>query len=180
MTRYKGIASGDMPVGGGAYILEHGFGHEIFNFDPFRGSVYGYGQPPGRKDQWEQAKINLDRLGASATDDSVSGVLAVWVATAPSGGAYVVGWYNNATVFRKWQASPAGSSRTCKNVDCGYYVTANAKDAVLIAPDQRVFSVPQHGRGNFGQSNIWYADDPRVHRKFREHLFRYIPCCVRR
>lgn len=27
MTRYQGITAGDTPVGGGAYVAEHGFGH---------------------------------------------------------------------------------------------------------------------------------------------------------
>ena len=174
MTRYQGVAGGDTPVGGGAYIAEHGFGHEIFNFQPFQGAVFGYGQPPGRKDQWEQAKINLKRSSASPEDRSAHGVLAVWVATAPTGGAYIVGWYRNATVFRDWQPSPVDSARTYADIDCGYYVTAKAEDAVLLAPDERVFSVPQHGKGNFGQSNIWYADDPDQHQEFREKLLRYV------
>ena len=52
MSRYRGIAGGDTPVGGGAYVAEHGFGHEIFNFQPFKSAVFGYAQPPGRKDKW--------------------------------------------------------------------------------------------------------------------------------
>src|SRR5262245_3305193 len=89
MDHYQGIAGGDTIASGGAYISEHGFGHEIFNFQPFRGTVYGYGQPPGRRDRWDEAKINLTRLGASERDTSVSGVLALWVATSPTGGAFV-------------------------------------------------------------------------------------------
>lgn len=173
MDRYQGLTGGDTISSGGAYVAEHGFGHEIFNFQPFHGAVYGYVQPPSRKDQWEEAKINLTRLGASADDKSVSGVLAVWVATSPLGGAFVVGWYRNATVYRNWQPPPRGSGRRHSDTDCGYYVTTSV-DAVLLAPDERVFSIPQQGKGEFGQSNIWYADDPGQHRQLRFNVLRYI------
>lgn len=174
MTRYQGIAGGDSPVGGGAYVAEHGFGHEIYNFQPFDGSVYGYAQPPGRKDKWSDAKINLTRLGAGSDDKSVSDVLAVWVSTAPTGGAFVVGWYGNATVYREWQPPPTGSNRRYKETDCGYYVTAKREDAVLLTPDERTLSVPQQEKGGFGQSNIWYADDPEQNRDFRRKVLQYV------
>lgn len=174
MTRYQGMVSGDTPVGGGAYVAEHGFGHEIFNFQPFQRAMYGYGQPPGRKDKWSDAKINLTRLGAGAEDKSVPGVLAVWVATSPTGGAFIVGWYKNATVFRDWPSPPAGSARTHAGTDCGYYVTAKSEDVVLLPPDERLFPVPQQEKGGFGQSNIWYANDPGQHRQFRENVLRYV------
>jgi len=173
MTRYAGIAGGDTPVGGGAFVAEHGFGHEIFNFQPFQNAVFGYAQPPGRKDKWSDAKINLTRLDSSA-NGSVSGVLAVWVSTASTGGAFVVGWYKNATVFREWQPPPPGSNRRHKETDCGYYVTAKSGDTVLLAPDERIFPVPQQEKGTFGQSNIWYADDPEQNREFRLKVLQYI------
>lgn len=174
MDRYQGISGSDTISSGGAYVAEHGYGHEIFNFQPFQNTVYGYVQPPGHKDQWEAARINLTRLGALADDESVTGVLTVWVATSPSGGAFVVGWYKNATIYRNWQPPPPGSARRHSDTDCGYYVTASTKDAVLIPPDERVFSIPQKGKGNFGRSNIWYADDPSKHRQLRLNILQYI------
>ena len=129
---------------------------------------------PVAKDQWKDAKINLAHLGASVDDKSVSGVLAVWVATSPSGGAFVVGWYRNATVYRDWQPPPSGSARRHSDADCGYYVTASGENAVLLPPDERVFSIPQKGKGGFGQSNIWYADDPAQHRQLRLNVLRYV------
>ena len=152
----------------------YGFGHEIFNFQPFQGAMYGYVQPPGSKDEWSDAKLNLTRLGTGAADKSVPGVLAVWVATSPSGGAFIVGWYKNATIFRDWQSPPAGSARTHAGTDCGYFVTAKAKDAVLLPPDERVFPVAQLKKGGFGIRNIMYADDPKLHHQFREDVLRYV------
>lgn len=174
MERYSGIVRGDAISGGGAYIREHGYGHEIFNFRPIAGAVYGYVQPPGgRAGRWSEARINVDRLGGAGRA-SVSGVLAVWVATAPEGGALVVGWYANATVHRDWQRPPPGSERMFDGVECGYYVATAASDAHLLLPDERVFSVPQKGVGAFGQSNVWYADKGEQHRAFRGDLLQYI------
>jgi hypothetical protein len=174
MDHYRGITGGDTISSGGAYVAEHGFGHEIFNFQPFQNAVYGYAQPTGRKDKWSEAKINLKQLGASKDDKSVSGVLAIWVATSPTGGAFVIGWYKNATIFRECQSPPAGSVRRYKDTDCGYYVTARAEDAFLLPPDARLFSVPQQKKGGFGQSNIWYANDREQHRQFRLDVLGYV------
>lgn len=53
MDCYQGITGGDTISSGGAYVAEHGFGHEIFNYQPFQNAVYGYVQPPGRDLQWK-------------------------------------------------------------------------------------------------------------------------------
>jgi hypothetical protein len=174
MDHYQGITGGDTISSGGSYVAEHGFGHEIFNFQPFQGTVYGYVQPPGRKGQWKDAKINLPRLGALPDDKSVSNVLAVWVATSPSGGAFVVGWYRNAIVYGNWQSPPPSSVRQYSDTECGYYITASSEDAVLLSPDERVFPIPQQGKGEFGQSNIWYADDPVHHHQLRLNILEYV------
>lgn len=174
MDNYQGITDRDAIAGGGAYVAEHGFGSEIFNYKPFQNMMYGYAQPHSRRGEWQRATIDLNRIGATANEDSLPGVLAVWIATAPWGGAFVVGWYSNATVYKMWQPPPPGSGRQYRGSDCGYYVTASARDAVLLPHDERVFSIPQKGKGAFGQSNIWYADDPVMHRDLRLRVLHYI------
>ena len=32
MDHYRGVTATDTPTGGGAWVKEHGFGHEAFNF----------------------------------------------------------------------------------------------------------------------------------------------------
>ncbi len=177
MEHYQGIVGGDAISGGGAYVVEHGYGHEIFNFQPFDGVVYGYVQPSrGGHNRQGEAGINISRLGVSASSESVSGVLAIWVATArpPQRGAYVVGWYRNATVFRNWQPPIPQLGRQYAGHDFGYYVTAQSGDATRLSSDERVFSVPQKGQGAFGQSNVWYADDLEGHREFRLNVLQFI------
>jgi hypothetical protein len=173
MDRYQGVAGGDTMTGGGAYVEEHGFGHEMFNFLPFQGSVYGYVQPPGRKDRWDEARINLTRLGAAASDVSVSGILAVWIATASTGGTFIVGWYRSATIYRDHQSAPEGSNRLHGEINCGYYASAASENAVCLPRDERVFSVPR-GEGGIGQANIWYADDREQHAQIRDDVLNYI------
>ena len=94
MERYKGLQDGDEIIGGGSYVKIEGCGHEVCNFAEVNGTLYGYVQPPG-------SQIDIDRLGAQPDDDEISNITVVWTATRPTGGTAVIGWYKNATVFRK-------------------------------------------------------------------------------
>lgn len=174
MERYRGQTVADQIVGGGAFVVEHGYGHEMFNFQPCDEHVFGYVQPPGTAYNGELgAGININRLGASSKDDSISGVIAVWVATSPQGGSFIVGWYKNATIYRHWQAPPPEANRRYKEEEFGYYVSAASSDATLLSPDERIFQVPR-GEGGIGQANVWYADSPDAHRQFRSNVLRYL------
>jgi hypothetical protein len=173
MDRYQGL-TGDRITGGGEFVKEHGYGHEIFNFQPFNNSVYGYVQPVrGGINQANGSTINTTRLGAAKGADSLSGVLAIWVATAPEGGSVIVGWYKNATIHRKWQSSPPGAGRDYKGESLGYYISAAEKDMTLLPKDKRLFQVPR-GKGKMGQSNVWYADDPNEHRQLRLDVLNFV------
>ena len=87
MERYRGLV-GDTAAKGGAYVDERGYGDEIFNFQPFKRSVYGFVRPPRPRNSPKDRipNININRLGAADADDHVAGVLAVWVATNPEQG----------------------------------------------------------------------------------------------
>lgn len=163
MRKYRGLA-GDSITGGGAYVQERGYGHEIFNFEPFQGNVYGYVQVNGG--------VDLARIGANYKGNTAEGVLAVWVATHPAGGSYIVGWYSHATVFRYSQEAPLGSARNYKGDRFGYRVSAAAENAVLLDLDERVFEIPR-GKGGLGQANIWYADKPQ-NSGLRQRVIDYI------
>jgi hypothetical protein len=174
MTRYQGQTATDQITGGGAFVKEHGYGHEIFNFQPFEGKVFGYVQPPGSAYNGDSGPgINIERLGASAQDDLRPGVIAIWVATSPQGGSLIVGWYKNATIYRHWQSPPTGANRRYEGSEFGYYVTAASSDAILLPPDERIFQVPR-GENGMGQANVWYADSPDAHRQFRTDVFGYL------
>src|SRR5207253_3826316 len=95
MKRYQGLVADDAPQGGGKFVHEHESDHSMMNFLPFDGRYYGVRTGSG--------EVNLDRLGASPGMDHLDGVTVVWVSTSRDQGPVIVGWYRNATLFRRSQ-----------------------------------------------------------------------------
>jgi len=126
--------------------------------------VYGYVESRGR--------INLERLGAEQGADSISDILIVWTAKHPQGGIYIIGWYNNATVYRDYQDASDMPTRKYKDEYLSYNAVARATDAKLLPEDERTFPIPR-GNGGKGQANVWYCDDPNMI-SFREKVLDYI------
>lgn len=166
MRKYKGV-SGDNIVGGGSFVQEKGYGHEIFNFLPEKNNMYGYVQP-----KMPHNTIKLERLGASSYSQEIDEILVVWVAKSPTGGVYIVGWYKNSTVYRHSQKISKKSSRYYKNENFGYYAKANISECTLLSVDARTFKIPR-GSGGMGQSNVWYADK-NEHLDFKKKVLEYI------
>ena len=150
MREYRGQTATDKIVGGGKYVRVQQRGEEVCNFVSHRGRVYGYVQPVG-------STIALERLGAKPDAEELQGVDVVVTARRPHGGTVIVGWFRNATVFRKPQPLKALSSKHKANNVRKYRYAAQAADVVLLAPDQRTTPVPR-GEGGMGQSNVWYAE----------------------
>lgn len=174
MTNYRGLVGDDeLAIGGGGYVVEHGYGEEIFNFQTFQGRVYGGCRPPGTKGTTD-GRINLKNLGGKSGDEFVSGVTVVWVAVNEKAQAKIVGWYKNAMVFAKWQPPPIGSDRRIEDMDCGFYVTTQEEEAQLIPKHRRSFDVPRGGEGEFGQSNVWYAKGADWHREYRHSVLKLV------
>mgnify|MGYP003590855545 CR=1 FL=1 len=181
MKKYRGLENDELRDGG-AYVVEHGYGGEIFNFLPFQGSMYGYVQPPGRKEiPYNKRIIRIERLGVHANSSFVDGVLLAWVAKRPiEGGTYLIGWYQNATIFRHCQSLPDGSMRELPE-PFGYYARAKESEAILLKPEERTLRVPRAsdfeniGMGGIGQANIWFTDSGKPNdRKFRQDLKHFI------
>jgi hypothetical protein len=165
MQKYQGLA-GDSITGGGAHVQQHHEGCEIFNFKPYEGYMYGFVRVAG--------SINIERLGAPPLDNSIDGVLAIWVAKSPVDGTVIVGWYENATVYRDCQPPPEGSGRERKGRrEWGYRIIAKAEDCRLLPVDERVFRIPRGGKGRMGRANLWYADQP-IHASFRRQVWEYV------
>jgi len=170
MKRYQGLV-GDTPVGGGSYVHQYAFGVEIWNFQHFQGTMYGFVEAG-----WRPLKsINITKLGARRKDQSVSGVLVVWVARHPAHKkTFVVGWYENARVYRDRQALPPGTNRRLQNGQAApYFVEADRQNCLLIPQDMRDFQILRavelkkakiapanlKDAGGIGQSNIYYGQD---------------------
>lgn len=159
MKEYAGPQPHDpRPIGGGSYNRKN-IGHEVFNFKVINGRVYGFIQVQvGRK------RINLERIiPRCEAEDSVDGVLVVFVAVDPEHrGQKVVGWYKNATVYRRHIKVPRWISK--KRRQFKVYAEAASRDAVVIPPDERRCEVPV-GKGSIGQANVCYLYDERGHGK---------------
>lgn len=84
----------------GAY-LRNNIGHEVFNMEPNNvdGRFYGYIPPFDNP--------NIRKLGASATDKSIEGVMVVYVKKLPnSSNRKIVAFTDNAKVYAKKQKRP--------------------------------------------------------------------------
>jgi hypothetical protein len=167
MARYQGLAK-DQISGGFGYVKHHGYGDEIFNFKPYRGHMYGFGNPP-RRSKKKGGSIKIERLGAPKGEPSVDKVLVIWVAKSK-----IIGWYKNATVFRKVRPPPEESRRIFKRKSIGYNVSALRQDCKLLPPDSRLIHVPRakerkHAMGRY----VWYADGT-VNRPFRNRVLKYV------
>lgn len=176
MINYRGVTKNDQIYGGGKFVEENRFGHEMYNFLPFNGRVYGYcrnNRPGGRSEYVHGAGIKLERLGANKQDRQLNGVLVVWLAKRPQAGTEIVGWYKNATVYRDWQDAPQGSNRVFNGEAVGFHASTVEADATLLPPEKRKFVIPAKGPGIIGQANVWYADDPAT-KAIRQQALRFI------
>lgn len=99
---------------------------------------------------------------------SIDGVLIIFIAFSPIKKMnVVVGWYDNATVFRNRVVTPDGRM---------YMATCSAGDAHLIPEQNRSFEVPR-AQGNpfgIGQSNFWYIHNNKNAAEFENELREYI------
>jgi len=161
MESYQGNRKSDQISGGGSFVSEEGTGHEVCNFHVHRGKVYGYVQPARGQRSASAGSIKLESIvggNASSDDEHVENVLVIWTATRPEGGTVVVGWYNNATVFREYQNFKSPPALHSKNGLEGYRIQASSQDAKLLSIDERTIPVPRQTKGGMGQSNVWYGN----------------------
>ena len=159
MNFYRGLRN-DTISGGGKYVADMGYGEEIFNFQPFKGKLYGYVQPKIDKKYKNPSTIKLEKLGALETDEKIDHVTVVWTASDPdNGGTYIVGWYEDATVYRHYQELPLGSKRFYKDRPCGFYTESKEENCTLLNKDQRNVPVLRQKKNWMGQSNVWYAEN---------------------
>jgi len=162
MSRYAGVR-GDPISGGQKYLARHGYGHEMLNFKPYAGKMYGTAPVP-------HGTIRLEKLGAPKGADSVDRVLVVWVAR-----SLIVGWYKNATVYRHSQLPPKSSGHSYKGKPISYYVTAAASDCKIVLPaDSRLFPVPRAGKRKQAMGRYTWFAEGTVNRRFRADVLKYV------
>ena len=160
----------ELAVGGGAHVNKGKLPHESLNFLPVDDTYYGYVQYKGKK-------LGIEKLGAEREDKKVSDVLVVFCAEHPESRDFlVVGWYDDATVYRQRIRRPKPRRG----------VSFTADDATLAAESERCFRIPRardnppSDFGGIGHQNIWYGlsnkkarNNKRV-QAFRKRLIAYI------
>ena len=172
MKYYKGVTPDDHITGGGSYVDEKGYGHEIYNFLPdTQGNIYGFVQVTGDS-------MTISRLGAKYTAPSINGITIVWCS--PHNAAlYIVGWYKNATVYSRTQHYPKSILMTRPLPDpkdrLTYRFTTKKQYAELLPVEERIFEVPRAPKDlvGFGRQNIWYPDSKEAkdyYRKVQEYI----------
>jgi hypothetical protein len=139
-------ADDDPPLGDFGYIKAgNEDSGEALNFKSYRGRLYGYAPAHA---------INLSRLGGSADDEYLDGILVIWTATEPvSKGRYIVGWYRNAKVYANI------TERRPDNLRPGIVAEARVRDTHLVPVDERTFWLPRMKKGWPGQYSAFYASD---------------------
>ena len=160
MTHYRGT-KGDKAEGGFGFLKSGVVAHESWNFEPWRGRVFGYVP--------RSAEIKIKRLGAERGATELNGVTVAWVARNPrTKKTVIVGWYRNATIHRHGEHLTLSRS---KETTVGYQIEADAADAVLLPIDGRIYPIPTaKTKGNLGQSPVWYGRDDA----FNQSVLTYI------
>lgn len=151
MKYYDGPREDDpRPIGGGRYNREE-TGHEVYNCHDINGYCYAFFEPPGKIPPSGKKRLSINRIARDAVQGSVDKVTVVFVATRPEvGGQVVVGWHNNATVFRECQREDRPGLE-----GYGYYSRTRSEDIVVLPVNERIWEIPSDG--SFTHSNVCYV-----------------------
>ena len=133
---------------------------ESYNFKEHSGTYYGYVRTRG--------KIHFEKIekGYSKDEDTMENVLVIWFAKHPSGGQFVIGWYENATLYRTRQPVPLSVLKE-RDSERKIFLAKSTK-AILIPESERNFQIPR-GRSCSGQYDIWYGND-----EWKDKVLNYI------
>ncbi len=193
MEYYRGITETDKPFGAGSYVAETGRAHECYNFKPELlddpdGNEYclGFVMFGGAVGPAE-CEMHLEKMSgceAMRRAETIDGVTVVFCATSPGSHTMrVVGFYKNATAYRRMQWANFSTVENEEDIyEQGYNFIAKKEDCVLIPYTKRhsdsKWYVPQKNKNGstfgFGRSNIWYASDAKTDSKVKNFVERMI------
>lgn len=170
MKYYKGVIPGeDEAFNGGSYVLEHGEGHEQFNFDAVTlddGQLYCLGFVETKSTVSDKRnELHIEKIQGCSNlkkEPKVEDVVVVWCATTMLNETSVVGWYNHATVYRNYQEAVFEDDYVQD-----FLTIAKKEDCVLLPVGDRhmfMWQAPTAKKRSygFGQSLIWYAQEEQA------------------
>ena len=174
MKYYKGACAQDVPMYGGKFVEENGYGHEEFNFLPIdmegvaEPECVGFVEPKSNRGGRNTLHIEkIEGCAAMKKEPLVDDVLVIWCAKRDRGDVTVVGWYKHATVWRDVQDWTIMFDNGVEE-ERGYNVRAKASDCTLLPSGERnraIWSIPSAkytGVYGFGQSMVWYPTEPEA------------------
>ena len=182
MERYQGLRGDIVPQSGGAYVAKYHEAGEAINFLPFTVSeadgapekvcYLGSYETKTRGETNNQTRIERIRgCTLRRTQNHAEHVTVVWCAKNPKDtlGTRVVGWYEDATVWRYYQILPI-DEEDGSTWERWFNVQAPVDKGVLLPVEERNeprWRIPRHKTGasvpfGFGQANIWYASEPEA------------------
>jgi hypothetical protein len=167
MIRYTGPSPDDPTRGNFKWLNAGGrpHGHECYNFADKGGRCFGC--HPG------DVGTDIGKLGGQAGADSVGNVLVIWFSKDPrTNKAVIVGWYQNAMVYRKVRVPKVGEGHKLNGDPIWYKATAAATDCKCLDLPQRTFAIPSRSQesGGYGQNPNWYG----LGEDFLNSVWRYI------
>ena len=131
-------------------------------------------EPGFTKGGWKegsQRELHIENIDPSCRhSDHLSNVIIVMCANSPVlNQTVIVGWYDNATVFRNVQTFDWNGKRRWMICKC------RIEDAHLVKEEDRNFAIPRAAKDKtgFGQSNFWYANQDKDY-EFRLKAIQYI------
>lgn len=171
MKNYKGITDDDKPINGGSWVVDNNDAHEAYNFCPIKiegdDSEYCLGFVETKTTNGkDRNQLHIEKIAKGSVNkkiESIDDVLVIWCAKSDCADfTSIVGWYNNATVYRNYQDAYFGEEKQA------YNFIAKAENCVLLPNGIRhkrlQWYVPRKGKKSgpsygFGQANVWFANN---------------------
>lgn len=170
MKYYKGVNEDDIPINGGEWVKKNKYAHEAYNFRSikFEGEDIEYclgfveTKSTNGKDGNQLHIEKIVNVRELENTESIEDVIVVWCAKSDCVDyTSVVGWYNNATVYRSYQVAHDEEEEQY------YNIIAKVENCVLLPSNVRhrrtLWYVPRTGKKNspsygFGQANVWFPN----------------------
>lgn len=147
-------------------------GHEVFNLEPnnIDGRFYGYLPPHDNP--------NIKKLGASATDDYVDGVMVVYVKKLPnSSDRKIVAFTDNAKVYAKKQSGKKLNRYIFDNrkrIECTYTIESDYIYDLQTEPKPFVFNVSGDDLQMFRYQRFYAGRRPKQEAEMLLYLTNYL------